>query len=192
VGTLTPGVNWSPAPSSASYYELHAYRIEDYHDAINQAIMDAGYAAMIPVVDESLLQDADTLEYVVPADLYAISQVWSGNDTDGWAELTNTIYGRTWDVIPGRRILRLPTPADGDRLRLVGAMLPERLLRDDSYCDVDARFVLYKAAALLMSGSATASAQTDPKSLLQKANGYNVMAEQARPKRPLLRGARSL
>lgn len=188
--TLTVSQNFSTSPQTDTYYELHQrFTVEEYNRAINLALWQSAQRGLRPVIDESLVQAGDQLEYTVPAHLHAISRVFTGSDDAGWTELER--QKGQWQTIPGRRILRLTSATDGARLRLVGVAVPEALADDDSFTDVNPDYLTFKAAAHLVS-AAIASPQVDRDAAAQTANFFHAQAEAARPGGATIQGLQRL
>jgi hypothetical protein len=142
---------WTAAPGAGSYYELHkAFGVAEYNRAIDRAVLRSGTGGLIPVVDEALTASASTYEYTVPAGLAWVAEVWTRDttaSTNDWLLLTRKNHD--YDLLPARGILRLRSPSDNLRLRLVGQMRPELLRSDSSIVDAPPDYLVAQAAAYL-------------------------------------------
>jgi hypothetical protein len=184
-GLLIPGKPWAVTPGAGDYYEGHRkYPVAAYNRAINRAILDVAPVALITVADETVLLTDNTYEYAIPAGfshLAAVEQLQPGDVL--WRPTSRA--RRLWEVIPGKRVLRLAKPITSTRLRLVGQMLPEELRRDGAYVDVDPRFLLYQACAHLLAQK-RGGPGTDPDQTAGDVNDYLQRAQAVRPAgRPL-------
>lgn len=275
--TFTFNSVYNPAPAIGDLYELHKYfKVSDYNRAINLAITQVAYHALVPVTDETLLMQANTYpsEYQVPNGLLYVSDVWTRDESSNIATMITTAsdgqtlpqstinvvsttgfkssgiimvqigvgawqtvnytgttsttftgctsglgtmaYGGTvvqsntsapnnpmgtdWVqldlsptkkdaiIIPGRRIIRFKNPKQGNRVRFVGQMLPVTLNYDDEVSDVFPHYLIFKAAAHLLSGKMT-RAENDVLGASARSQLFHQEAEAVRPDRKPLPGS---
>lgn len=198
-GTVTVAPNWSVTPDSTTRYEVHKrWRIADYHNALNSVIRAVAHHALLPITDESLtVTSATVYEYTIPAGFATLEHVYARDSTDtqaDWQPLERPAPTRVngqpdWDVVRGRRLLRLRAPFVHEALRLEGQMQPTELLTDRALLDVHpSAYVEYQAAALLLS-SQVRGPQIDRDAMAQRVALWLQMARDLMP-RGRMRGIR--
>jgi hypothetical protein len=191
-GTLTISRAWATnlsASAPVSRYELHRrFTVDDYNDAINLVITERAAHALIPVVDETTTETTSTYEYDLPQGLHWVYQIWHRDTSaasNDWFPLTPHV---DFEIVPGRRTLRLPGATTNYRLRLVAQIRPDIMLRDQSYCEMDPAYVAFKAAAHLLQ-SQISSPSTDLDAMQARAERYDRQAENIRPRTKPMEGA---
>lgn len=180
--TLTVGKDFSVTPTSDTYYELHErWRVSQYNRAINLAILQRAREALSPVVDETVTLTTDTVEYTIPAGFHFVTDIWrlGTSSGDDWRKLDRN--KKDYEVVTGQRLLRVQAAETGERLRILGQVLPDQLTQDGQIADLPADYVVMKAAAHLLAGK-IGGPQVDRDASAQKASLYYDQAEREAPK----------
>jgi hypothetical protein len=181
--TTTP---WVVSLATGDQYELHRrFSLTEYNRAIAQTLFQIGRQALVTVLDSTVLVPSDTaVEVALPSNLVTLARVWrrletaTAQDTD-WQEVP--LHPRTGAyVLRGQYRLRLPNARAGERLRLLGQILPQEPRHDFELVDVPADYLVLKTAAHLASQLVTGAAH-DVDAWAQRAALFHNQAERIRP-----------
>ena len=156
--TFTPSRTSTATSDTAELFNRRnrGFRVQDYHNAINDAIEQYQGIAMTPVVETiATAFDVDSPTVAIPSTTLEVYLVEYLDDDSVYQEIPRATPrgGNGWTAEPANAVLRIEGPsadaADGQTIRLHGFKRQTALSVDTSVTAFDSTVLVYTAATQL-------------------------------------------